>query len=129
MKRGIQSRKGFTLIEVLLALAVIAIALTAILKATSQNTLFTNRIKEKTIGHWVAMQAIASINLGQVTLDVGRESTGSIKMLGQKWYWRGLLTPTALKHVQQITIHVSKSQDKGFSSPLVAFRYQYKNEN
>lgn len=38
---------GFTLIEVLLALTVIAIALTALLKATAQNTDNTHRIKEK----------------------------------------------------------------------------------
>lgn len=39
--------KGFTLIEVLLALAVVAIALTALLKATSQDVANTQRIKEK----------------------------------------------------------------------------------
>lgn len=38
---------GFTLIEVLLALTIIAVALTALLKAIAQNVEHTQRIKEK----------------------------------------------------------------------------------
>lgn len=41
------NESGFTLIEVLLALSIIAIALTALLKAISQNVETTRRIKEK----------------------------------------------------------------------------------
>lgn len=41
------NKSGFTLIEVLLALSVIAIALTALLKAISQNVETTRRVKEK----------------------------------------------------------------------------------
>lgn len=114
---------GFTLIEVLLALAVIAIALTALLKVTSQNTAFTNRIKDKTIAHWVAMHGVAAIQLDLVKLTLNQESTQSVMMAGQKWYWRALITSTPLSHMQKITIRVSARQDGDFSEPLVAYRY------
>lgn len=114
---------GFTLIEVLLALVVIAIALTALLKATSQNTIFANRIKEKAIGHWVEMQAISMITVGLVTLDLNRENTIPIKIFGDTWYCKGIITGTEMKHVQKITVRVSRKRDKDFSSPLIAFRY------
>ena len=115
------SKAGFTLIEVLIALAVIAIALTALLKATSQNTLFTQRLKEKSISHWIAMQGVASIQLGLVSIPVNQESTQAMTMAGEKWYWRAFITATAVKHMLQIRVTVSQHRDHGFSDPLIAF--------
>lgn len=114
---------GFTLIEVLLALAIIAIALTALLKATSQNTVFTQRIKEKSFGEWVAMQGVASIQSGVVVITPNQENTQKMTIAGQTWYWRALITPTAVKKMQQISIKVSQRREGGFSEPLIAFRY------
>lgn len=116
-------RSGFTLIEVLLALAVIAIALTALLKATSQNTLFTQRLKEKSISHWVALQGIASVQLGLIDIALNQESTQSMEMAGNKWYWRALITPTSVKKMQKISVQVSQKEAADFSDPLIAYRY------
>lgn len=117
-------RSGFTLIEVLLALTVIAIALTALLKATSQNTRFTQRLKEKSVSHWVAMQAVALIQTKTLSLGLNQETTEKTTMAGQTWYWRALLTPTSIHHLQKISIRVSHKKDGDFSSPLIAFRYE-----
>ncbi|HDP0019925.1 TPA: GspI family T2SS minor pseudopilin variant LspI [Legionella pneumophila] len=114
---------GFTLIEVLLALTVIAIALTALLKATTQNIDNTHRIKEKTISHWVAMQGIAMIQLNLLRTSQSQESTQATTMLGQKWYWRAKISPTPIKRMQQITISVSSKQAGPFREELIAFRY------
>ncbi|HBD7141272.1 TPA: GspI family T2SS minor pseudopilin variant LspI [Legionella pneumophila] len=114
---------GFTLIEVLLALTVIAIALTALLKATAQNIDNTHRIKEKTISHWVAMQGIAMIQLNLLRTSQSQESTQATTMLGQKWYWRAKISPTPIKRMQQITISVSSKQAGPFREELIAFRY------
>ncbi|HFD7914647.1 TPA: GspI family T2SS minor pseudopilin variant LspI [Legionella pneumophila] len=114
---------GFTLIEVLLALTVIAIALTALLKATAQNTDNTHRIKEKTISHWIAMQGVAMIQLNLLRTSQSQESTQATTMLGQKWYWRAKISPTPIKRMQQITISVSSKQAGLFREELVAFRY------
>lgn len=114
---------GFTLVEVLLALAVIAIALTALLKATAQNIENTQRIKEKSIGHWVAMQGVAMIQLNLIQVNQSQESTQVTAMLGQRWYWRAKISSTPLKKMQQITISVSAQQTGPFREELVAFRY------
>ncbi|HCJ1062577.1 TPA: GspI family T2SS minor pseudopilin variant LspI [Legionella pneumophila] len=114
---------GFTLIEVLLALTVIAIALTALLKATAQNIDNTHRIKEKTISHWVAMQGVAMIQLNLLRTSQSQESTQTTTMLGQKWYWRAKISQTPIKRMQQITISVSSKQAGPFREELIAFRY------
>lgn len=117
------SQTGFTLIEVLLALAIIAIGLTALLKATAQNIANTSRIKEKSISHWVAMQGVTIIQLGLLPASTSQEVTQVTTMAGQKWYWRAKLSPTSIKHVDLITITVSNKSAGPFSDPLVAFRY------
>lgn len=117
------SETGFTLIEVLLALAVIAIALTALLKVTAQNIQTTQRIKEKTISHWIAMQGVSMIQLKLVQVTSAQESTQVTTMLNQKWYWRAKVADTSIKRVQRITISVSQKQAGPFYEELIAFRY------
>lgn len=119
----IKKQTGFTLIEVLLALAIIAIALTALLKATASNVANTGRIKDKTISHWVAMQGVSMIQLGLLPIKLNQEVTEVTTLLGQRWYWRAKVSSTPLKSVQQILIRVSKTQAGPFGDPLVAFKY------
>lgn len=114
---------GFTLIEVLLALTVIAISLTALLKATAQNIENTHRIKEKSISHWIAMQGVSMIQLNLVQVNQSQESTQATTLLGEKWYWRAKISSTPIKAIQQITISISPIQSGPFREELTAFRY------
>jgi len=119
----IKKHLGFTLVEVLLALAVIAIALTALLKATAQNIDNTHRIKQKTISHLVAMQGVSMIQLNLIQINQSQESTQATRMLGEKWFWRAKVSNTDIKKVQSIAISVSSKQNGPFSVELTAFRY------
>ncbi len=115
--------QGFTLIEVLLALAVIAIALTALFKASAQDVAYTARVKEKTTAHWVAMQALSIIQLNLVDVNQLQENTQTITMLNENWYWRANVITTPVQTMQQIVISVSKNKQGPFTDPLVGFRY------
>lgn len=115
--------QGFTLIEVLLALSIIAIALVALIKATAQDVANTQRIKEKTISHWIALQGVSMVQLGLLTVPPNQEITQVTTLFGQKWYWRVKLSSSAINSVQQILITVSKNQAGPFTDPLLAFRY------
>lgn len=107
----------------MLALAVIAIALTALLKATAQNIENTHRIKDKTIGHWIAVQGVSMIQLNLVQVSTNQESTQKTSMLNESWYWRAKVSTTPLKKVQKITISVSKTEAGPFREELEGFRY------
>lgn len=122
-KHGRQSARGFTLIEVLLALSVIAIALTALLKASAQAIANTERLKEKTIAHWIAMQGVYQVQLGLVPFAHEQEKTAVTTLFNQRWYWRAKLSNIGMKSVQKITLTVSKHQAGPFESPLIAFRH------
>ncbi|WP_419421012.1 type II secretion system minor pseudopilin GspI [Legionella sp. D16C41] len=121
-------QQGFTLIEVLLALAIIAIALTALLKVTAQNVSNTARIKDKTISHWIALQGITMVQLKLLNPDLDKEITQVTTMLGQRWYWRVKITKTPFKDVQEVNIKVSKNQAGPFSEALIGYRYFHEQE-
>lgn len=118
-----QNKKGFTLIEVLIALAIIAIALTAILKVTAQNIENTHRIKEKTIRHWIAMQGVTMVQLKLIPISTAQDSTQVTTMLNQKWYWRVHASDTPIKNTQKLTVSVSQNQAGPYNEELTAFRY------
>jgi general secretion pathway protein I len=113
---------GFTLIEVLLALSVLAIALTALLKASTNNIIGTQRVEEKTFANMVAMQGLSLIQLHLVPLSLGQEITKQMVFEGQTWYWHATLTRTSIKSVQKITITTSLRKDGGFRDPLIGFQ-------
>lgn len=117
------SESGFTLIEVLLALSIIAIALTALLKAISQNVETTRRIKEKSVSHWVAMQGVAMIQLNLLQINQSQETTQDTTMLNEHWYWRAKVSSTPQKNIQKIVISVSTEKVGPFREELQAFRY------
>lgn len=117
-------QKGLTLIEVLLALMVIAIAFTALLQANSTNLQTTSRLKEKMISHWVAMQGISMVQLDLLPLRPQEETTHKTKMLGQVWYWRVKLTPTPIHSIQQINITLSATPTGPFRDLTLAYKYE-----
>lgn len=114
---------GFTLIEVLLALAILAIGLTSLLKSNAQNIQFASRLKDKAIAHQVAMSAIADIQTNAVTVPVNRETTHTTKALGATWYWRASVSPTTLPSLQQIAVSVSPRKTGPFTNRLIGYRY------
>ena len=115
MKRVVQ--QGFTLIEVLIAMVILAISLLAIYKAIEENIQDTAYIQDKTLANWVALNAIANIQLGQYSLSsLNKQISDSATMGHQQWVWTATLQPskqnqlavsvTPLHHKQPIiTLH------------------------
>lgn len=68
MRLSANKRAGFTLIEVLIALAILSISLTAIIKATSQNIKDTAYLQEKTLALWVGLNELNEARAGYIRL-------------------------------------------------------------
>lgn len=86
MKKARYSR-GFTLLEVLVALGVLALALSAITQSIGSSTSNIGHLKNKTYAHWVAMNVIALLQARQEFPPVGTQN-GSEEMGGHEWFWR-----------------------------------------
>lgn len=78
---------GFTLVEVLVALAVLAIALAAVMRAMSQSIDTSAGLRDRTVAMWVAQNRLAT---HQVQHDFPALDTteGNAEMAGREWRWR-----------------------------------------
>ena len=81
--------RGFTLVEVMVALAVVAIALPALLFSLDQHLDGTAHVRDKSLAHMVAANKLAEIRLlarARESLLQGKDS-GVATMADRDWYW------------------------------------------
>jgi general secretion pathway protein I len=101
---------GFTLIEVLVAVVVLALALTGIIAAGSTFAQQTANQREKTVALWVAHNRIAELQISPGWPSVGT-SNGDVEMAGTKWRWLQTVADTADENLRRVDIRIVK-QDK-----------------
>lgn len=109
---GNLSARGFTLIEVLVALAVIAIALSGALKLATDNVTNAAALEEKVFAHWVAMNRVAELSMKPESLARGRRQ-GMEPMAGREWRWVAEVKPSADRAVWRIDVEVRREHEKG----------------
>ncbi len=102
-----RTKLGLTLIEVLIALAILSIALTAMIKASSQTILDTLYLQNKMVANWVGMEVINETRAGVIKLPMAPARVEEERdRLGQTWLWRGQLTITPNTHIRAIQVDV-----------------------
>ena len=119
------SGAGFTLVEVMVALAIVALALPALLVALSRQVDATGYLRDKSIAQMVAANKLSELRiLSQARQSVlqGRDS-GVTEMVDREWYWWIESQTTEVPEFYRIEIGVAL--DEGDSEQplytLVAF--------
>jgi general secretion pathway protein I len=79
--------RGFTLLEVLVALAVVALALVALVRASGLSADALARERDVTLATWVASNVVTDLRLAERNPGVGRRE-GSMRMGPREWFWR-----------------------------------------
>lgn len=125
---SLQKQAGLTLIEVLIALAIVGIALTAIIKTTTQNIYGTSYLQTKTIATWVGQTILNQAKTGLITLPKSKEEQkNTITILNRKWYWEGLEEPTANHRIKKLQVNIY-SQDEAIAPSAALESYVYHEE-
>lgn len=108
-KRASSGARGFTLIEVLIALAVLAIALAAAIKTAGQSTFVSGELRDRTFANWVAMNELSSVRLtGE--WPTSDSFNGDADMAGQKWHWVVDVSKTDDPDLLRLDVKVSNAQ-------------------
>jgi general secretion pathway protein I len=112
-------RRGFTLLEILVALAVIAIALAAIVGETVQRLGNAARLTDRTLAHWVAMNQVTTQQLSTSWPAVG-VTTGSVELANREWFWSLKISATEDADVRRIDVEVRpfKSDENPMSTAI-----------
>jgi len=111
MKLRDRNNSGFTLVEILVALAIIAIALGALIKASANHTESATYLKNKTLAHYVAMNEITSLQVKKQWPELGKKD-GSQEMAGREWFWTRNTVKTQDDAVRQVNFTVYLDDDR-----------------
>jgi len=106
-----RSYRGFTFIEVMVALAVITFGLAAVIKTVSSTTTNTIHLRDKTFAYWVAQNQIAEIELTAGNPKTGY-TDGEEELAGLTWYWTRKIEGTEDPDTNRVELTVRKDKDK-----------------
>ncbi|WP_298574887.1 type II secretion system minor pseudopilin GspI [uncultured Luteimonas sp.] len=124
--RGVRRRArrrpaGFTLIEMLVALAVFALAVLGLLNLAGESTRTAMAIEERMLAAVVA----DNIAVEAAVLDVhalGDATGGSEQAGGREWHWTRAVVPTADPSLLRVDIRVSPPGETRVAAEVALFR-------
>jgi general secretion pathway protein I len=101
---------GFTLIEVLVALAIAAIGLAAALSVVSESARNASYLHDKAFGSWIALNRLAEVRTAGILPSVDK-TDGDVEFANGKWKWQQLVTETGVPGMRRVDITVRHDTD------------------
>lgn len=113
----IKKHLGFTLLEVMVALFIVAVSLGGAVKVIGNAAANSSRMSNKTFANWVALNQMAKLRITKEWPKFG-EVKGDDEMAGRKWIWSQESIKTDDDNIRRIELSVwSESDEK--SAPFV----------
>lgn len=107
----LRNSAGFTLLEVLVAVAVLGIAMAAVIAADARYADSAGYLRDRTMALWVAHNRMTEIELAPVWPDIG-DSDDTVDMGTGRWHWRAHVQSTPDEHTRRIDVSVFKDGDR-----------------
>jgi len=103
---GRRGSGGFTLLEVLIALLVLALALIALVRTAAVQVRDFDDLRERTIAGWLAQEILAETRIANPLPDPGR-SNGQRRFGGRDWRWEVRVQGTAVPSIRRLDISIT----------------------
>jgi general secretion pathway protein I len=103
----IRTSTAFTLIEIMVALAIITITLGAIIENTTAANLNAQYLRDKTVASWIAMNEI-SLMRAKREWSSASSKQGEVDMAGQQWQWKMNILKTDDENIRRLNVQVFK---------------------
>jgi general secretion pathway protein I len=112
--------RGFTLLEILVALAVLAIALTASIRAVGHSIDSATALRERTLAQWVAEDRLTR-HLVERSFPAIDTTEGTAEMGGITWSWREQVSSTPVAKLRRVEVSVAAPGRKDSIVQLTGF--------
>jgi general secretion pathway protein I len=109
MPRGLHNARGFTLIEVLVALVIVAVSMTGAILVVTQRARDGTYLRDKTLAHWIAMNLLTERRLQTAAPRLGKSSDG-LEFGGRQWRWTIEVSETAVDSMRRLDVRVRTAE-------------------
>jgi general secretion pathway protein I len=101
-----RKERGFTLIEVMVALVVATLALVAVMASISQMIDAATSMRDRTYASWIAQNRITEMRLANVEPEVS-ETNGEVDFAGLEWAWTATVSETGVEFLYRVDVAVA----------------------
>lgn len=119
MRRSHRRARGFTLIEVMVALVIASLGLTAVAVSLQQHTDNARRLRDRTLALYVASNAIAELRLNAAFPDVGR-TTDTTTFADRDWRVETVVAESGIEGLRRVDVTISDDQTPDIAVRTVA---------
>ena len=99
-------QQGFTLLEVMVALAIVSLSLAGVAGSMGQMIDTANAMRDRTYASWIAQNTITEYRIAGVLPEVG-ESDGEVEFANTTWVWTAEISETGIENLMKIDVSVS----------------------
>ena len=107
--KSLKANSGFTLIEVMVALAIVALSLSAVVASVSQMVQAASAVQERTYANWIAQNKISEIRLSNVSAEVS-ETDDQVTFASVEWGLRTTISETGVENLYRVDVAVSYAE-------------------
>jgi general secretion pathway protein I len=112
-----RTARGFTLIEVLVALMVVAIGLSALMVAVSSAARTSTRLRDKTVAQWIALNRLSEVRLNLTKFGANTD-TGAMKFANRPWHYDTRYFDTSITTMKRVVVRVYAGEAKDKGNPV-----------
>ena len=102
--------RGFTLIEVLVAVAIVGLGMAAVAISIGETAGNVGSLRDKSVAGWIADNKIAEIRLSGEFPSVDR-TEGDVDFAGRRWHWTAVVSQTPVDGLRRIDLSVRRDGD------------------
>jgi len=105
--KTMKSERGFTLIEVMVSLAIVALSLTAVAASMNQMIDAANTMRDRTYASWIAQNKITEMRLANTIPEVSTAS-GELEYGRTQWAWRAVVSETGVDNFMRVDVTITQ---------------------
>lgn len=109
--------RGFTLVEVLVALIVVAMGLAALMVAVSSTARTSAYLRDKTLAQWIALNRLTEVRLNMNKFGQNTD-TGELVFAGRTWHYDTRYFDTSIATMKRVVVRVYEGNAKAKGNPL-----------
>jgi general secretion pathway protein I len=108
---------GFTLVEVLVALVIVALGLTALMVAVNGTARTSGFLRDKTLAQWIALNRLTEVRLNMVKFGQNTD-TGELDFGNRKWHYDTRYFDTSIASMKRVVVRVYLGDAKTKGNPV-----------